>query len=74
MRILQGSSKDPYSDLTKIFVRILEDPHGFFEDPSKTLKDPYSDFNEIFSRILEDPHGFFEDPSRSFQFQKYYRV
>ena len=70
MRILQGSRKDPYSDLKKIFVRILEDPHGFFEDPSRILKDPYSDFNKIFIRILEDLHGFFE----SFKFQKYNRV
>ena len=38
MRILQRSLKDPYGDLEKIFIRILKDPQGFFEDPSRILK------------------------------------
>ena len=45
LRILQGSQKDPYSDFNKIFIRILEDPHGFFEDPSRSFQ--FSSFRNI---------------------------
>ena len=63
MRVLQRSLKDPYGDLEKIFISILKDPQGFFEDPLRILKRSSKWSWKIFIKILKDTQGFFEDPS-----------
>ena len=43
MRILQGSCKELFKDLPKIFIRILKDPQGSYKVLRKILVDPIKD-------------------------------
>ena len=54
MRILQGSCKELFKDLPKIFIRILKDPQWSYEVLKKILRGAYQRSLSGSLRILKD--------------------